>query len=687
MIRAMVYSIPPEPPTPSAPPPRSVVRLDHAELRTFEAVASAFFPSLASELPGDRLSARELGLGARLPELFAELPSDADRLAVKAMLRLLGSRAGGLALHGRARPFDRLSSLEGEAALLEMGRSPRLFTRQVFKTTRQLAFALITSTERGQRRAPVWDVMQYPGPLGPPPETPRRLAPIAVDRAATWTCDVVIVGSGAGGGVAASVLAKAGLDVVVLERGPYVAERDMTHDPREADRAMYSTALTSDLGVTIQSGRCLGGGTVVNYTTSLPTPPEVRAEWDRVAGFRDVFEGAEYQRSLDAVAERVGVTTGESTPWARDRLIEEACTKLGWSWQAMPRNVRGCAQDERCGFCNFGCRLGAKQSTTRTWLEDASDAGARLVVRADAERIVTEAGRAVGVRAKVTRADGTRVPLTVFARAVVVACGALHTPVLLQKSRVAGEAIGRYLRLHPVTGVWGRFDARTDPWGGVMQARLGTQFSNADGRGYGFRIESGAVHPLEFSLLQGWAGGADVKALLRSYRHWAAFAILLRDEGWGTVKARALGPPVYEYAPSANDLANLRLGVRRVSEALAAVGARELRSVQQIPVSWRPASGEPLASFLARVEERGYGPCETTYGSYHQMGTARMGSDRRLSACDDENQVHGTPGLFVMDASCFPNASGVNPMISIEAIAHRGARALATRFAGAHLAD
>nr|MDQ3034649.1 GMC family oxidoreductase [Myxococcota bacterium] len=126
-------------------------------------------------------------------------------------------------------------------------------------------------------------------------------------------------------------------------------------------------------------------------------------------------------------------------------------------------------------------------------------------------------------------------------------------------------------------------------------------------------------------------------------------------------------------------------GVKRAAQALAAVGAREIRSVQQVPAVWRPASGEPLESFTARVDAIGYGPCQTGYGSYHQMGTARMGHDRRRSVLDEENQVHGVPGLFVMDASCFPTASGVNPMISIEAIAHRAARALASRFASAHV--
>jgi choline dehydrogenase-like flavoprotein len=259
----------------------------------------------------------------------------------------------------------------------------------------------------------------------------------------------------------------------------------------------------------------------------------------------------------------------------------------------------------------------------------------------------------------------------------------MFTPILLEKSWVALPAVGRNLRVHPVTGVWGRFDTPIDPWGGVMQARIGDAHADLDGRGYGVRYESSAIHPVELALLHGWAGAQDVKGLLRSYRHWAPFGVLLRDRSAGTVRARRARGPIWEYSLGQDDLAHVRIGVRHATEALVAAGAREIRSAQEAPVIWRPASGEPIGSFLAKVDAAGYGACQTIYGSYHQMGSARIGSDRKTSVVDEECRVHGVPGLYVMDASCFPTASGVNPMLSIEAIAHRASRALAARFATA----
>lgn len=311
-----------------------MLQLDEAERRTLLRVAEVLFAPMPG---GDALAAlgpRELRMAERLDDLLASFPSDADRLAIKATLRLLGSRAGGALLFGRPRAFSELSPLEAERVFLEMLVSPRSLARQTAKLARTLVGVLVgrplPAADASTRGSPVWDAIGYPGPLGPPPATPRRLRPLRPSKAATWTCDVVIVGSGAGGGVAAGVLARAGLDVVVLERGPYRSERDFTHYQDDADRDLYDVRATSDLGVSVFSGRCVGGGTVVNYATSLRTPDAVRAEWDREAGFRDVFTGADMTRALDAVSERLGVTTGQSRPWPRDRLLAEAGAALGW---------------------------------------------------------------------------------------------------------------------------------------------------------------------------------------------------------------------------------------------------------------------------------------------------------------------------------------------------------------------
>ena len=658
--------------------------LDGEEKRIFLRIAEVMFAPMPG---GDALAAlgpRDLDMGARLDGLVAGLSSDADRFALKAMLRACGSRAGGLAFLGRPVALSALGDLELERALLDMLGSDRTLARQCARLLRTLVGVLVAHPLRAPdgtpKAQPVWKAMGYPGPLGPPPSTPRRLHPIRVSKASTWTCDVVIVGSGAGGGVAASVLAKAGLDVVVLERGPYKSERDFTHYQDDADRDLYDVRATSDLGLSILSGRCVGGGTVVNYSTALRLPDQVREEWDRETGFQKVFSGRDFTESLDAVSERIGVTTRSSRPAKRDRVIEGAGAAiggLGWDVGVLARNVRDCPQDERCGFCNFGCRQGAKQSSLRTWLEDATQSGARLVAECEVDRVILENGRAVAVRGAVST-EGERVPLTVFAKSVIVACGAPYTPVLLARSGIRSPALGENLRLHPVTGVWGLFpDEDVSPWGGVMQARIGRDLADLDARGYGVRIESAAVHPAEIAVLQGWGGAYDYKNVLRNARHWVPLAVLLRDRSRGRVRVPRWGPVSYAYELGAVDLRHVRRGIEHAASALAHAGAEEIRTATSRPIVWRPASGEKLASFLARVDAHGYGANQATYGSFHPSGTAAMGSDPKRSVCDETNQVHGVPGLYVMDASCFPTPSGVNPMVTIEAIAHRGARALA----------
>ena len=264
--------------------------------------------------------------------------------------------------------------------------------------------------------------------------------------------------------MAAAVLAQAGLDVVVLEAGGHYEEADFDGAELDGFRRLYhgrGTTATDDHGFGILAGACVGGGTVVNYTTSFRTPDEVRAEWG------GVFATDAFTAALDTVCERIGVTIDESRPSRREEVVGDGLERLGWHVAPMPRNVRGCDQGKVCGYCGYGCPLGAKQSTSRTWLVDAQAAGARILAGTRAERVTVEAGTAARRRGP---HEGGHTGCLVRSRAVVAACGAIETPALLRRSGLDSPQLGRNLHLHPVGGAFGVFDDEIRPWEGTLQA-------------------------------------------------------------------------------------------------------------------------------------------------------------------------------------------------------------------------
>ncbi|HEU5112321.1 MAG TPA: GMC family oxidoreductase N-terminal domain-containing protein, partial [Acidimicrobiia bacterium] len=632
-------------------------------------------------VPGDGAAwttpGADLRLSAGLPGIYDALPHERDRKDLGLFLGLLDSPAGGLVLFGRPSKFTDLAPDQRAAALLAMERNRVEIVRKGVRALKTLAAFLWVTTDDPSRPPPAWAAMRYPGPDGPPSVAIKPIQTEAVHRDTTIDCDVVVVGSGAGGGIAAALLAAAGLDVTLLERGGYNDESDFTHLESDAYRSMYldgGLGSTSDGGVLMLAGSTLGGGTVVNYTTSLATPDQVREEWDRVAGFPEVFSGDDYLSSLASVQERMDVNRDNGLPSVRDQVLEKGIRNLGWHLDEMPRNASGCTE-EACGYCTMGCRVGAKRSTLATYLQDAAEGSVRFIVDADARLVVTERGRATGVVARVRDHD-----LTVRASTVVLAAGALNTPALLLRSGLGGPAAGRYLRLHPVTAAWGRFEERIDPWTGTLQTRYSDEFANLDGHGYGFRFETAPVHPLFPAAYVGWEDGPSFKRDVLGLGHLGVAGILLRDRDHGRVVVRRDGSPLWKYRISSFDQAHVREGVRRAAELLAAAGAVEVFSSTIRPVRWVPGQGT-IDGLMAGVDAVGYGPNQTSYLSFHQMGSARMGSDPSTSVVDAENQAHDTAGLYVMDGSCFPTASGVNPMISIAAIAHRGATRLAERIA------
>jgi choline dehydrogenase-like flavoprotein len=524
-------------------------------------------------------------------------------------------------------------------------------------------------------RNPAWDAIGYNGPLGKlPGAPPKALTVTRVDRDSGLHCDVVIVGSGAGGGAAAGILAGAGLDVVVIESGDYYDDQDFDGGEYQAFSRLYMGAPTAthDQSVGLIAGTCLGGGTVVNYSTSFRTPDEIRAEW---AGQGvSAFTSDDYTASLDAVCERLGVNQEHNEPSTRDRKLQEGCVKLGWHVDAMPRGVRNCAQGKECGYCGLGCRVGAKQSVVKTWLADAHQAGARLIVRTRVQRVLVESGAARGIVGRT--ADGHSV--TVHSRAVIAACGAIHTPALLRRSGLANENIGKHLRLHPAGAVFGVFDEELKPWEGVMQALYSDQYRDLHD-GYGLKFETAAQHPHLFVPFGPWRGSREHFRLVEALSSTTPIGVLLRDRDGGEVRVGRDGEPVVRYKLSEFDAGHLRTGIDGAAQILEAAGARRIFSSHAKWVAYQPGRSGSREQFMADADGAGYGSGHVSLSSFHIMGSARMGGSPAMSACDPTAQTWDVRDLYVLDGSAFPTASGVNPQISIQAIAHMSARALAAR--------
>ena len=640
--------------------------------RALCAICDAFLPSA----PGWP-SAVERGVPDALAAALDFNPRVIDRWEFLNLLDFWDSSLYALLELGSSRRFSELGQFEKTKVLLRWADSGISLRRAAFQALRKaIGFLYVMLPGQTGETNPVWDKLGYPGPIGVQrPDTPRKLNVSTPEKDTTLKCDVCVIGSGAGGGVAAAVLAGAEKEVIVLEAGGYFDDADFDGGELKGFERLYAEygfASTRDHSVGLLMGECLGGGTVVNYSTSFRTPNDIREEWAEAGA--EWVRGAEFTRSLDEVCERLHVNREHNRISHREQVMARGLTRLDWHVDTMPRNVVGCEQGRVCGYCGYGCSIGAKQSATKTWLADAQERGAKIVVETYAERVRVERGAAVGVEARTK--EGHRV--VVKCKQVVAACGAIHTAALLLRSGLENKHIGRHLHLHPVSNVCGVFDEEIRPWEGTMQAIYSDQhrFLTAN---YGVKYETTALQPVIAMAVMPWRGPGNYRMRMEELRKTTAIGVLLRDRGEGRVKVDREGHPVTSYSLSDYDRRHMQMGFRGAAEILEAAGAQRIYSPHAKLCSYEPGKKDSIETFVQDMDDAGWGNAQVALFSFHIMGTARMGQTPYSSATNPDGETWEAKNLFVMDGSSFPSASGVNPMISIEAIAHRNASVLAAR--------
>ena len=526
------------------------------------------------------------------------------------------------------------------------------------------------------RRNPSWDETGYPGPRSAAPPAPKTIVPFAPEGDVTLEADVAVVGSGAGGGVVAASLAEAGRRVVVLEAGGYYNEADFAQHELLAYQTMFyrgGLVPTADGTVTMLAGACLGGGTTVNWSNAVRPATWVRSEWARDFGL-DGLDTADFDRHLDAVSTRISVNDRCSDYNGPNQRLAEGCAALGYPLDRAFRNADPNRYDlDSAGFVGFGDQSGSKQSTMRTYLQDAYDNGARIIVRCHADRVLVEDGRATGVQATHEKA-GRPARLVVRCPHVVVAGGALESPALLLRSGIGGPAVGQHLRLHPASAVFGIYAAEQAAWWAAPQTSICRQF--ADRRdGYGFLLECMQYGPGFLAAVVPWRSGREHKELVGKLRRTAPIICLLRDRGSGRVTVDADGQAVPTYAfVDELDRANFAEAMVELVRVHVAAGAQEIYTPAYSLPRWR--RGQDVRAFLDTVRVVPPDPTGQPVFSAHQMGTCRIGRDPRTSVADPRGELHDVRGVWIGDGSAFPTAPGANPMLTIMALARRTSGAI-----------
>lgn len=727
-----------ESPVASPAPPDALPEdvLSPTQWKTLLAVADAIVPSVAPRSRGHKnkqflLSDKEydatlaeiIATGtdpelakAYLSESAARLPGMKEAIAgtltnvipisqlneIRLLLTVLDTRVLTAVLSQRVSAFRtlplkaRVDVLDGwkESLLPNLREAQKALTILVTRTWLSLSPTLLR----------VIDFPNVPVNYRPPgPETgfPFEFLRLPADDApAVIETDVVIVGSGFGGGMTAKKLAEAGHRVVVVEKGYHWPPQHFPMHINDGARHLFANRgaeLSDDSSMAIVSGETWGGGGTINWSACLPPPAPVRRAWaDRGLPY---FTSAAWQSNIDRVWEQMGAGDAQIVHNHANTVNLEGARRLGYSARPVPQNTGGATH--HCGHCTMGCHTCEKRGPAVSYLPDAARAGAQFFEGFYAERLIFDGRgsqrRVAGITGLWTSRDEhggrggpplVRRRVVLKARKVVVAGGALRSPPLLLRSGLKNPQIGRNLYLHPVLIIDAVFDNATNPWEGGILTSVCCDFDNLDGQGHGARIEIISMMPNMQLPLFPSQDPISFRRFAAKYNHVAGFIVIGRDRDTGRVFLDPTDPSRarIDYSPSAFDRANLYRTSFACVEIAYTMGAREIHfSSRDLPVLVKPADqtdppsiNDPcLRNWVKEATKVGANsgrtgplrPDQSYFASAHQMGSCRMGPDPKGSVVDPRGQVWGVKGLYVADSSVFPTATGVNPMITVLAMA------------------
>ncbi|KAK9322677.1 GMC oxidoreductase-domain-containing protein [Lipomyces orientalis] len=671
--------------------------LTNDQWRTLLSIADAIVPSLPAEAliqatpvytltedykkiltefavdrPSDHPNFKRVLAHDTLPILYPDTLAD-----IRSSLNMLNHATTCLILTGTYKPFHTLSVEQRQLIIDSWGNARLSSFRRLYRGFFCLtAFAYLRVSDIAHRamRHPIRDPNLNDAERYASKDFYRFHMLTESDlRQATF--DAVIIGSGCGAGVVAARLSRQGLRVLVIEKGKYYHQEELTFSEDEGLRNLYEgggVLQSEDGGVNLLAGSTFGGGSTVNWSASLCPQGFVRREWALKHG-AEFYVTRDYEDALRDVCDRMGVSDNHLVHSRANQILLDGSAKIGSTAHTVAQNTGGFSH--RCCFCAYGCRFGEKQGGINTWLVDAANNGAKFMDNATVEKVVTSNGAARGV--DVTAFERT---ITIPASVVVVAAGALNTPVILMKSGFKNRNIGSHLKLHPVGtlyAIWN--DKDFDSFNEAILTTVNTDYENIDGDGHGVKIECVLQQPVPIYSGFPWRGGESYKEGLMKYNNMATYISLARDKGEGRVYPDPVsGQPRISYELSKFDRNSIIAGLIRTAEFCLAENVDEIHiSDRRIPpfiptseVREKGILSDEFNTWADSVRKYGIDKFTSQIGSAHQMSTCRIGSNPKTSAATSIGELWECKDVFVADASALPSASGVNPMISIMATAH-----------------